>query len=233
MARVSKVNASIAFNILRTLVSVGFVMFDPQTKTYKLGNGMLKLSERLLGQSIVDAIRPSMVALAETDSLVALWQVTGDRLVSIDQAASASPIRLELAVKKNRMPLMTGALGRALAATLGLSDRKMRAEFTALRWEEPITATRYVEDVREAERLGYGVDRGLPYSGVISIGAVIRDRADAPVYGLTASTISDRINEDQIGEIGDKMVHRRFPSNADPSSGALREYAPRSGARTA
>ena len=61
-------------------------------------------------------------------------------------------------------------------------------------------------EVREAERLGYGVDRGTLFSGVVSIGVVIRDRAEAPIYGLTASTIGGRTGEERIAEVGARMV---------------------------
>ena len=137
LARAGKVNPSTAFNILRTLVAVEFVTFDAVAKTYRLGDGLLKLSEGLIGQSILDAVRRQTELLAtETNSLVGIWQITDDRLVLIDRAVPSSPMRLEMALK-HRMPLMLGALGRAMAATLKLSDRKLRAEFKALRWEEP------------------------------------------------------------------------------------------------
>jgi DNA-binding IclR family transcriptional regulator len=41
----TRLNVSTTFNILRTLRKKGIVVFDPQTKTYRLGLGVLTLSE--------------------------------------------------------------------------------------------------------------------------------------------------------------------------------------------
>ena len=49
IARATGVNGSTCYNILRTLVAEGVVIFDPATKTYRLGLGLVELAVGVLG----------------------------------------------------------------------------------------------------------------------------------------------------------------------------------------
>ena len=206
LARDAKVNPSTAFNILRTLVVEDLVTFDELSKTYGLGNGLLRLSRRLIGQSMIDEIRPELARLAsETSCLVGLWQVAVDRMILIERALSDRPMRLDMEVK-HRLPLIMGAVGRAYAASAGLDEAELRARFKTLRWDGTINIRDYLQEVRAAQANGYGVDRGTLYRGVLSIGAVISGSDGRPAYGLTASDLASNFDDVRVEEVGRRMA---------------------------
>lgn len=206
IAREARVNPSTAFNILRTLVAEAAVEFDELSKTYALGAGLLQLSRKLLEQSIVSEIRGDLNKLAaETNCLVGLWQVEDGRMVLIERAVTGRPIRLDMDIKQ-RLPPFAGAVGRAYAAALKLTDAEIRGGFKPLRWLGTVTVKAYIAEVREAERLGYAVDREALYPGVVSIGAIISNREDTPLYGLTASDIANNLDETKLKRVGEEMA---------------------------
>lgn len=206
IARAAQVNPSTAFNILRTLAAEQLVTFDEPTKTYRLGAGLLKLAKGLFGQSVAAAIKPELQRLAtESGCLVGLWQLANDRMILIDRAVADRPIRLDVE-SKQRLPIMAGAVGRAVAASLKLSDAQLKAHFKRLRWESAIEMDAYIQEVRAAEKLGYSVDREILYRGIVSIGAAITDRDGRPLYGLTASDLASNLTAARTADIGKRMA---------------------------
>lgn len=205
-ARAAQVNTSTAFNVLRTLTAEGLTSFDEVTKTYRLGAGLFELAKSLLTGNLIDVIKPELARLsAETGRLIALWEIVSDRVVLIDRALVDQPIRLDLAVTQ-RMPLMIGAVGRAAAAKLNLKDAELRKYFRPLRWQGEIDAARYIHEVREAERKGFGVDQETLYKGIVAIAAVVTDERDQPIYGISAIVLANQIDEDGIAKVGRKLA---------------------------
>lgn len=206
IARDAGVNPSTAFNILRTLVAEEAVAFDELSKTYALGAGLLKLSAKLLEQSIIREIRGDLNKLAaETNCLVGLWQAEDGKMILIERAVTGRAIRLDMDIKQ-RLPPFAGAVGRAYAATRKLTDAQIREGFKPLRWQAEISAKTYIAEVREAEHHGYAIDREALYPGVVSIGAIISNREGIPLYGLTASDIANNLDEAKMRRIGQEMA---------------------------
>ncbi len=206
IARAAQVNPSTAFNILRTLVVEEIAEFDEPSKTYVLGRGLLKMSRRLLDQDRVEDIMVELNQLAtDTGCLVGLWQQRGDRMILLERAVADRPMRLDMQVKQ-RMPLMLGALGRALAASRKLSDTELKDYFQHARWEGRITAKQYIGEVREAERTGFGVDREALYPGVVSVAALIGDRDGTTIFGLTASGFTSTMDEALTRHTGERLA---------------------------
>ena len=205
-ARAAQVNTSTAFNVLRTLTAEGMTTFDEATKTYRLGSGLFELAKRLLTSNVADLLRAELPRLAaETGRLIALWEVVDDRVVLIDRALVNRPVRLDLAVTQ-RMPLMLGAVGRAAAAQLQLSDAELRRGFRALRWAGNIDAARYIGEVRTAQRNGYGVDRDTLYTGIVAIAAIVADENGRPAFGLSAIDLSNNIDDDEVAVVGKTLA---------------------------
>jgi DNA-binding IclR family transcriptional regulator len=205
-ARAAQVNTSTAFNVLRTLTSEGLTAFDEKTKTYRLGAGLFDLAKGLLNSNLSDLIRAELPRLAaETGRLIALWEIVDDRVMLIDRALIDRPVRLDLAVTQ-RMPLMLGAVGRAAAARLSLKDAELRRHFKPLRWAGTIDAARYINEVREAEQTGYGVDRETLYTGIIAIAAIITDDRGQPVFGLSAIDFANQIDDAEIARVGERLA---------------------------
>ncbi|MCC5987043.1 MAG: IclR family transcriptional regulator [Pararhodobacter sp.] len=201
IARATGVNTSTCFNILRTLVAEGLVVFDPGDKTYRLGLGVLELAVGLLGANHGDLIRPELERLAaDSPALICLWQIVGeDRIVLLDRAWHPGAVRVDLPVGK-RMPSFAGAVGRAIAHARGLSDAELHRGFALLRWQQPISFDEYRASLRDIQRHGYGRDAGATYAGIDSVAAVVPDASGEPRYGLGAVTIR--------GQMSDAGMHR-------------------------
>jgi DNA-binding IclR family transcriptional regulator len=89
IGRATRVNTSTCFNILRTLVQEGLVVFEPKGKTYRLGVGVIEIAAALLGKNQVDLIRPELQRLAlNYDALLCLWHVTDSERTGLDMAGA-------------------------------------------------------------------------------------------------------------------------------------------------
>lgn len=206
IARAAKVNPSTAFNILRTLVAENAARFDDLSKTYTLSDGLLKLSQRLLDHNLIEDIMIDLNRLAtDTGCLAGIWEVTPDRMILLERAVADRPMRLDMEVKQ-RMPLMLGAVGRALAAQKKLSENELRTHFKHARWEGQITAKQYISEVRDAERRGYGVDHEALYPGVVSVASLIVDHNGRAIYGLTASGFTITMSDETTQEVGERLA---------------------------
>jgi DNA-binding IclR family transcriptional regulator len=115
------------------------------------------------------------------------------------------PVRLDLAVTQ-RMPLLLGAVGRAAAAGLDIDDQELRRQFRRLRWAGTIDAGRYLAEVKDARRTGYGVDRETLYNGIVAIAAIITDETGRPAYGISAIELANRIDDVEIAEVGERLA---------------------------
>lgn len=189
-AREAGVNPSTALGILRTLSEQQLLQFDPKTKTYTPGLGLLSLARGLLGHKHADLVRPELVRLATNfECLVALWQVVDDRVVLIDRALADTPVRLDIQVTQ-RMPAYLGAIGRVVAAHSGLSQTELHHKFSTLRWANPITFEQYLTEVEEARARGYAIDQESLYRGITVAASVILDRNGAPALGVSAIMVA-------------------------------------------
>lgn len=205
-ARAAKVNTSTAFNVLRTLAAENMATFDATTKSYGLGPGIYDLAKGLSDNKLVELMRLEVERLAsEAHCLIALWQVIDERLVLIHRAVADRPVRLDMAITQ-RMPLLLGALGRAVAAAKGLADKDIRKDFPKLRWQTPLTAEQYIADVHDARRCGYAVDRAILYGGIVTVAATINDEHGEPRYGISAIEFAHQTNDDTINAVGRKLV---------------------------
>lgn len=181
------------------------VQFDELSKTFTLGMGLLELCEKLIGNSIVAKVRDELERLAdETHCLLGLWQVADGKTVLIERAVSKRPMRLDMDIR-HKLPPFAGSLGRAYAASLGLSGQSIKAGFRALRWEGEINEDRYLEEVRQAERDGFAIDREALYPGVVSVASLIFGRKGQALYGITASDIAFNLSNAKIDELGEEV----------------------------
>ena len=203
-ARAAKINTSTAFNILRTLTSERLVLFDEVTKSYCLASGFFELA-RSAGTDLASIIKLELDRLSEeVGCLMVLWEVMGDRVILTDRSVPNRPIGLNVVTR--RMPLMLGAVGRAMAAALGLADQDIRKKFSRLRWQGSLTVGEYINDVRLARTRGYAVDRDRLYLGITSIAAAVTDQNGAPIYGISAIDMTSLVDEVKIASVGEELA---------------------------
>lgn len=206
-ARRSAVNTSTAFNVLRTLVDEGLLIFNEQEKRYQIGIGIMQITRIRETQDIIDALSPDMVRIATNrECLMALWRFTPDeRAVLIHKAVADSVFHLDVRLTE-RLPSLSGALGRAFAAAQNWPEPELRRRFSALRWAQPLPFEEYLAQVNQARQHGFGIDRGQLYEGVSTVGAVFRDHHGAPALGISAIALSGTAAAQRLDETGKELV---------------------------
>jgi DNA-binding IclR family transcriptional regulator len=206
IARGTGISVSTCFNILRTLTRARYVSFREADKTYALGLAVAELSAGFLGVSHAELIRPELQRLAlKHDMLIVLWRVTEDgHIVLIDRAFSHTAVRVEMKMGL-RLPMLVGAVGRCVAAALGMPRAELRRRFAALRWQSPPSFESYLADVEAARQAGWSMDSGHLYRGLITVAALVRDQEGKPRFGLSGITIAAQHAEAVFPDLGEEL----------------------------
>lgn len=198
------INRSTCFNILKTLTCENAIEFDARSKTYDLALGHQHWQAGVISeQQRMDAARRLMRSLSAQFSVtVSLWQRVGrDRLVLVAVEHSDSALRIHL-TEGQRVPILMGSSGRALAGHLGLSKAAMQEDFRKLRWQQPVSFREFCADVERASASGYGIDEGHYARGVTSVGAAVLDRHRQPRYSVTAVMFQGQFDAPRLDEVG-------------------------------
>jgi DNA-binding IclR family transcriptional regulator len=210
VARDLELNTSTCFNLLKTLVHERLVTFQPATKTYVLGLGFVELAKQTLEKaSFARMIRPHLEALVSEYSITTtLWQRSGDdRVVLIDRADCDSAIRVHMTIGQ-RLPTYIAALGRAMAASSGLSRGELRQRFTRLRWQNAPSFDEYYAEVEDAADKGYAVDVDRYVRGVTTISAPIYTGESRATMAISAIGFTGQFSGSMIEDIGNDLRHR-------------------------
>lgn len=199
IARATGVNVSTAFNILRTLSNEGLVIFNADTKTYRIGLGVLEFSAPLLGMDQTRLIHPELERLAaDHNALIALWKITPqERIILVDRVVGTNVVRVDMA-SGSRLPAYVGAIGRCFAATKDLSRGELRRHFETLRWQAAPRFEDYAEDVAAAGRSGYAFDLGQLFRGLDIVAAVIRDHEGEARFGVSGIAIAGQMSREEL-----------------------------------
>ncbi|NHF74621.1 IclR family transcriptional regulator [Paracoccus xiamenensis] len=207
IAREAGLNVSSAFNILRTLAHEGLLSFDPESKTYRIGMGVMEFAAPLLGANPADTIRPLANAIAQDHQvMIALWQVTaGRRIVLIDHFAAPRIVQAVIA-PNSRLPVFAGAVGRCYAARCGLDEAQVRKGYDNVRWQSAPGFDSYWQDVQAARETGHARDRGNLFRGLDIVAAMACDAENTPRLGLSSITISGQHGDDSLLRVAEALA---------------------------
>lgn len=240
IARDLKINASTCFNLLRTLVHERLAIFDPATKKYSPGLGVLALARGALKQGgHIQLLHPQLEQIADTYKVtVMLWQLTSpDRAMVVDLAEAPTPVRVQFTVGQ-RLPSLIGALGRCFAAHLGLPKSRIKTMFRELRWQNPPTFEQYWSDVEDARRNGFAFDVGRYNRNFTTVAAPILASNGIAVMAVSAITFSGDIDRPRMLRVAADL--KRVCADAsralghgglDPVTGAPPAHRPGGAAR--
>jgi len=198
------INLSSCFNILKTLVNEGFLNFDQGTKKYTLGSGALDLSQRTHDAArFFDDLRPRLASLAQRFRVtVGFWEIRDSRLVLTGVADSDDVLRIQM-VPGQRLPVGSGAMGRAIAAARGERGEAAAAMLEGVNWYRTPTSRTYIREVAETARRGWALDEGQFLAGVATVATVVRRAPREPAYCIAASGFIGRIDPASLAEAGD------------------------------
>lgn len=200
IARDLKINASTCFNLLRTLVHERLAIFNPATKKYSPGLGVLALAHAALKQDgHIQLLHPQLEQIANAHNVtVMLWQLTSrDRAMVVDLAEASTPLRVQFTVGQ-RLPSLIGALGRCFAGHLNLSKAEVKIMFKELRWQNAPTFEQYWSDVEDARRTGFAVDIGRYNRNFTTVAAPILGGSGEATMAISAITFSGDLDRPRM-----------------------------------
>ncbi|MBT8410531.1 MAG: helix-turn-helix domain-containing protein [Octadecabacter sp.] len=208
LARVTGINTSTCFNILRTLVAERMLVFDDSAKTYQIGLGAVELAQHALNDGgKAEVLRPLVEAVARRHGItLTLWRLGEvDRHLLIGAAETDSPFRIQLEIGL-QSPLYAGAIGRSLVHERGLSDAEVGRVYQTLHWAREPGLEAFKTQVAEAEFRGWGIDDGYFARGVLNLGVIVPRQNGRARYGLVGSMFQGQMSEAEADAIGRGMV---------------------------
>jgi len=206
---------STALHILRTLAHEDLVVFDPNTKRYSLGVGILGIARDLLSRGgFVPAVQGHLEAIAAAfDVTTVAVELDGhDHMVVAGLARS----RLDLSIHVNigsHFPALISATGRCVAAQNNWDRAELSRRFKKLRWQNAPTFETWLAEIVAARRDGFAIDDGNYIRGIIILAAPIAQllaAPGAPSRAVVAVGLAAQLNSRQRQDLA-----RRLRSVAD------------------
>lgn len=207
VAKDLSINTSTCFNILRTLVAEEVLDFDPLSKSYTIGFGIVKIAERVMSEGErVSVARPHLKEFAERFGVtVTLWRrIGGDRIAQVAVEYCTRDTRIQVSPGR-RGPMLMGATGRLLATKLGLSRAEVEQAFTAIRWAQPLDFAQYWSEAETAAKRGWALDDGYFYGGTTNIAAAVLDPSGAFAFSIVATMFRGQYDDAVIARMGDEL----------------------------
>ncbi len=189
IARRLELPPSSCFSILKTLVEERILSFDAATKTYALDYGLAAIGRKYLTPGgALRAVDPILDELARRHAAtLVIWRRAARHMVVVDRWENSSPSQLHVDVGA-RLPLLAGAMGRAMAAFGGLKPHEISRHFARVRWETPIAFDAWLAEVDLVRERGWAEDNGRLSAGISTVSVGVRaldGRVDA-VLSATA-----------------------------------------------
>lgn len=181
--------------LLKALQHKEMVFWDPLSKRYSLGVGVMRLASLILNRNdLTSIIQPSLAFLhAETRETVALHGLVDDERVCLIELVSPMPIRMASGVG-TAYPLFSGAAGKAILARL--PDERVRSILDAAVKGRHLTPARRVALLRELGEVlsrGYATSRGETVQGAAAIAAPVLDATGVVVGAINITGPADRL----------------------------------------
>lgn len=202
LARQVGLNKSTTFNILSTLVELGYLTVSLETRHYRLGPRVLQLSSVFRSTSQWTTIAgPFLYSLRdETRETVSIHVRAGWERVCVAQASSLQSITRVIELGRRR-PLYAGAAGAVLLASLDDAQLEIFLSKIDLRPLTPNSVTdiatlrRKIEHVR---RQGFAAAYEEAEVGVSALSVPIRDQAGFIDAALVVSGPANRYNRQAV-----------------------------------
>jgi DNA-binding IclR family transcriptional regulator len=170
LARAVELIPSTCLHIVRILSDEGLVAFNPETKRYTLGAGVLSLARAFsLRNPFVHVVRPHLEDLSRKHgcAAAAVEESGPDHYIVVGVGDVHAGLSVRLSVG-TRFPALISATGRCVAAFSDqpMAPAELRKRFAKLRWENPPKFEDWLADIERARQVGYAIDEGNYIRGV-------------------------------------------------------------------
>ena len=208
LANRTGLNISTCHHLLATLIQRGFAAKVPGRRLYALGARILYLSHTCLQVDLPRRAQPYLENINRvTGETVHLAALQGDNVVTLAVREARHAVRVETGkIGRVEAPHAT-AVGKAILAWLP-EDEIHRILAGGMKRYTDKTITDFpalLESLRIVRRNGIAIDREEYLSGVVCVGAAIRDQAGTVIGAISASTPAMRANEEHIALMRDEI----------------------------
>jgi len=186
VAEVLGVSRSSAFRLLYTLRHLGYVIYDEDTKCYRLGPQILSIGSGYLSlRDIVEVAMPHLVRLRDRTGWSAhLGELHGREVVYLARVATRRSIASTVQIG-TRLPARITTMGRVLLSGLSmpelcdLYDEGAASGFRAL-----------LDQVAADAKNGFVVQNSVYEPGIAAVAAPIRDMSGRVVAAINISAVA-------------------------------------------
>jgi IclR family transcriptional regulator, KDG regulon repressor len=191
VAAITKLHKATAFRLLATLCRRGMVTKNPETGSYRLGFGVIAMSE--VAKTSTGFVNPARAYMRrirdELNETVYIAVRAGDMRISIDQLEGLREIRRVVTIGKPT-PLYVGSTSRVLLAAM--ADDEIAAYFARTEFVPPfpgakVDAVTLWRAIAEIRRDGYAETHNKRVEEGASISAAVRGPENEVLGALTVS----------------------------------------------
>lgn len=199
-----EISQTTAYRILNAMVRLEYLMYEEDSRRYKLSRKLLTLGFRALNEhQLLETVFPYMRELRDKLKETVCFGVLGkEKGIFIDQAQGSYAFSFKLSPGKP-FELHCSAPGKAIMAYLPNTVRDRYLSYMEFkRFNERTIKSRehYLEELENVFRQGFAMDNEEELSGVICIGAPVFNFRGYPCGAIWISGPKDRLPEKVIEE---------------------------------
>ncbi|MDD3429786.1 MAG: IclR family transcriptional regulator [Oscillospiraceae bacterium] len=214
LANTVGLHKSTVHRLLASLSSLGYVVKDSFTGSYRLTFKMLELSNHMLAEmDILSVSKPHLDKLsADTGESIHLVLPDTTSIVYIYKTdASNRSFRMTSQIGK-RMPMYCSAVGKSMLSTFSKTEVQNIWNNSKIKALTPYTITDFATleaQLCDIRRRGYAIDEQENELGVRCIGAAITDYTGRAIAALSLSAPVVRMSDERIQQLQVQLLHTR------------------------
>lgn len=196
------ISQTTAYRILNAMTRLDYLIYNEDTKRYKLSRKLLTLGFRALNEhQLLETVLPHLRELRDEVKETACFGVLGEtKGIFIEQAQGSYAFSFKLSPGKP-FELHCSAPGKAIMAYLPNSVRNRYLEcmeFQRFNENTIVSKEEYLDELEKVLKKGYSMDNEEELSGVICIGAPIFNYNGYPCGAIWISGPKGRLTESII-----------------------------------
>lgn len=197
-----EISQTTAYRILNTMVRLEYLMYNDDSKRYRLSHKLLTMGFRVLNEhQLLETVLPHLRDLRDELKETACFGVLGEEKgIFIDQAQGLHAFSFTLSPGKP-FELHCSAPGKAIMAYLPINVRNRYLSYMKFHPYNQRTITNQTDYLKELEQVfqkGYALDNEEELTGVICIGAPVFNYKGYPCGAIWISGPKDRLTPETI-----------------------------------
>jgi DNA-binding IclR family transcriptional regulator len=223
LARALQMIPSTCLHIIRVLCDNGMVTFDPKSKRYTLGPGVLTFSTAYsVSNPFPRVARQHLQSLSPSyDSAFAAIEQSGPDHCIVAAATDPVPgLSIRLSVG-SRFPILVSAAGFCFAAFGNMTAQELKEGFAKLRWDKPPTFSQWLKNIESTRASGYGVDSGSYMRGITVLALPARNGEGQLRGCICAIGLREQISDAVLGRLVDGLRKTALLISRDLGHGAV------------